>query len=64
MNTKIKPTVTEADGWSREDAALFAFVAKERIRYLFPRRSSPSARSTLRLQLAALCNAKHLLRSS
>ena len=60
----MKPTVTDGDGWSREDAALFAFVATERIRYLFPRRKCPSARAVLRLQLAALCNAKHLLRSS
>ena len=60
----MKPTLTESDGWSREDAALFAFVATERIRYLFQRRKCQSARAALRLQLAALCNAKHLLRSS
>ena len=57
----MKPDVTASDGWGREDAAFFAFIATERIRALFPRRSEPAARAAIRAQLRALCNAKRLL---
>ena len=57
----MKPDVTAADEWDREDAAFFAFLATERIRALFPRRSEPAARAAIRAQLRALCNAKRIL---
>ena len=58
-----KPTISKQElvNWSREDASFYAFLATEKIRHLFPKRSNSRARATLKHWCESLRNSRLIL---